>query len=87
VYVLDKQNKPLPRISAQDAAWFCSRGWARYEGHGTKVHLRMLIEVPQRSRRSPGTRPIRGDKTTLIRGDGQLMGNPQYLREFIPTDN
>jgi hypothetical protein len=49
----------------------------------------MCVEVPELSRgsRGDGTQPMRADQTCHRFGKGQLMGNPDFIREFIPTHN
>jgi len=90
IEVRDQQDALLPRVSEADAGLLHRLGWAEWIGKGNRRHLRLTDAAPlaaRSSRRSPGTQPIRGDRHCKIRGPGQLMGNPDYLREFIPTNN
>ena len=89
VCVYDVHGVPLPRVTDGHAEMLCSRGWARWAGHGTKRHLKMTVEVPQcpRGGRGDGTQPVRADPSCRRFGTGQLMGNPDFIREFIPTHN
>jgi hypothetical protein len=90
VEVRDQQGALLPRVTEADAGTLHRLGWAEWIGTGGRRHLRLTDSAPlaaRSSRRSPGTRPVRGDKHCHIHGEGQLMGNPNYLREFIPTNN
>ncbi len=61
---------------------------ALYVGIGNRRRIRYLRPLGgQPSRRSPGTQPVRADKSCRSLGPGQLMGNSHCLREFIPTNN
>jgi|ERR1017187_9525357 hypothetical protein len=87
VVCLDADNAPMPRVSLADAGTLCTRGWAEWVGTGTRRHLRLTAAAPVRAL-SPlcrvGTRPVRGDRSCSVYGDGQLMGASKSHREFFP---
>lgn len=87
VVCFDADNRPMPRVSLADAETLCRRGWAEWLGTGTRRHLRLTAAAPLRNIAplyGDGTRPVRGDGTGKYYGAGQLMGNPDFLREHSP---
>lgn len=97
VAVLERQKNPI-RVFAADSlteetvqperAVEIARTW-RYVGCGAanRVKYLRLREVPVGSgtwRGRYGTRPMRADQTCKVYAQGQLMGDPDSHREFIP---
>lgn len=78
----------LRRVSEGAAAALVARGWAEWIGTGRRRYVRLTASAPLSVlpswRGGDGTRPVRGDSSCSVYGDGQLMGNKQTLREFIP---
>jgi hypothetical protein len=78
----------LKRVSAGAADELVSRGWGEWIGTGRRRYLRLTESAPVSAlhgwRGGDGTQPLRGDRTCKRYGDGQLMGDPRRLREFIP---
>ena len=59
----------------------------RYVGVGNHSRIRYLRPMPAEwllNLGSKSTRPVRGDGTGKYYGAGQLMGNPDFLREHSP---
>lgn len=78
----------LRRIAPGAAETLVARGWGEWIGTGRRRYIRLTAAAPLSAlpgwHGKDGTRPVRGDQTCRIYGQGQLMGTPQVLREFIP---
>ena len=98
VVCLDSENRPLPRISPENAEMLHARGWACWIGRGSRRHLRLTPDAPLALlahgwHGRDGTRPIiskggvRPDGTPSLYNRGQYVGDPIIRREFIPLPN
>jgi hypothetical protein len=71
----------IRRISEGEAKQLIDRGWGEWIGEGRRRYVRLTEAAPISafpSWRGPdGTRPVRGQH-------GQLLGDPEKLREFCP---
>lgn len=77
------------RVARGAADALVARGWGEWIGSGRRRYVGLTPSAPVSSLshglQGDGTRPVRGDSTCRYRGDGQLMGNPEFLREHIPA--
>jgi hypothetical protein len=79
----------LARVSVAASAELIELGWAVRRGAHVVKYIELLPGAPWRPAAgwrggSHTTRPVRADQTTKRYRDGQLMGNPRFLREHKP---
>jgi hypothetical protein len=80
----------IRRLALGAAEALIARGWACWRATGRRRYLELTPDAPLSSwahslKGRDGTRPVRGDGTGKYFGEGQLLGNPEFLREHAPT--